>query len=271
MGSKPALLVVEDEASIRELIRDVLEPIYEVTFATCQAECYELLKAPAYHVVLLDLRLPREPGDMNPANQIGIDILKQIRARRLVKRDSALPIPVVVMTAYGDDRLTSDLLTKLGANDYLPKPFGENQELERTLDSALCGEGALVSTATLAARTVRLRFHPTTATVRIETLVFDGADHELLNVLREMYERDLQQLVAPEDFKGLAGSALADRLDIDDKSLRQRVTRFRQRVAESFRSELMRALDDNDIIQNERRRDGYRLNPFVVRIVAWDR
>ena len=271
MVGKPSLLVVEDEASIRELIHDVLHPQYDVTFASCQQECYERLKTPSYHLVLLDLRLPRAPDDMNPANQIGIDILKLIRARGLVKHGSSMPLPVVVMTAYGSERLTSQLLIEYGANDYLPKPFGEDQELARKVDCALHGEGALLPVSGFAARTVRMRFHPTTAEVHVETLVFEGADHELLNVLREMYVRDLYALAAPEKHEAIRGNVLAKRLGIDEKSMRQRITRFRKRVAEGFRDKIGRSLDDNDIVQNERKWDGYRLNPYVVRIVAWDR
>jgi CheY-like chemotaxis protein len=269
MVARTRILVVEDDKGIRDLLADRLKQ-YELTFAGCQSDCYERLKSAAdFDLVLLDLRLPRTPTDMKATNKVGIDILCEIRKRRLVTRGSAMPMPVVVMTAYGSERLSAQVLVENGANDYIPKPFGQGQELEHKIERALNGEGALVPAVTVVRATVRLYFHPSDDTVRIETLSYGGAHHGLLDVLRELYVADLHALRAPEQFNGIRGEKLAEKLGISGKAARQRVVKFRQQVKQDFRDRLGRALGDNDIVENMRDWNGYRLNPLVVRIVAW--
>ncbi len=46
--------------------------------------------------------------------------------------------------------------------------------------------------------------------------------------------------------------------------------KFRRQVKQDFRDRLGRALGDNDVVENSRDWNGYRLNPRVVRLVAWD-
>jgi len=270
MAAGTRILVVEDAKEIRELLADRLKQ-YELTFASCQSECYEQLQSAAFDLVLLDLRLPRTPKDMKAANQVGIDILGEVRKRRLVKRGSAMLLPVVVMTAYGSERLSAEVLIDNGANDYIPKPFGQGQDLEHKIERALNGEGALVPAANIVGTTVRLYFHPSDSIVRVETLSYRGAHHGLLEVLRDLYLADLHALLSPEKFNGIRGEKLAEKLNnISGKAARQRVVKFRQQVKQDFRDRLGRALGDNDIVENMRDWNGYRLNPLVVRIVAWD-
>ena len=122
MTHKHRILVVEDDLGIRQLLTARLKDA-DVTFATCQSEAYEQLRTSEFDLVLLDLRLPTKPGDMKATNQVGIDILRQIRTQGLTKRGSAMLLPVVVMTAYGSETLSADVLVGTGANDYIPKPF----------------------------------------------------------------------------------------------------------------------------------------------------
>jgi CheY-like chemotaxis protein len=263
------ILVVEDDKGIRELLADRLAR-YEPAFAACQSDCYELLQSTAFDLVLLDLRLPRTELDMKPSNRVGIDILGEIRKRRLTKRGSAMLLPVVVMTAYGSERLSAEVLVENGANDYIPKPFGPGEDLEHKIERALLGEGALVPAANMVGTTVRIAFHPTDEQVRIESLSYRGAHHGLLRVLGDLYVRDLQALLSPEKFAGIRGEDLADELAISGKAARARVVKFRQQVKQDFRERLGRALGDNDIVENTRDWHGYRLNPYVVRVLRWD-
>lgn len=263
------ILVVEDDKGIRDLLADRLKQ-YELAFAGCQSDCYERLQSADFDLVLLDLRLPRTPTDMKATNKVGIDILGEIRKRTIVKRGSAMLMPVVVMTAYGSERLSAQVLIENGANDYIPKPFGQGQDLEHKIERALNGEGALVPAANIVGTTVRLYFHPSGDTVRIETLSYSGAHHGLLEVLRDLYIDDLQKLRAPEQFNGIRGEALAEKLKITGKAARARVVKFRQQVKQDFRDRLGRALGDNDVVENMRDWKGYRLNPLVVRVLAWD-
>jgi hypothetical protein len=59
-------------------------------------------------------------------------------------------------------------------------------------------------------------------------------------------------------------------LQIDEEAVRRRVSTFRQQVSKDFRESLNRVLDENDVVENRRDWNGYRLNPLVVKLVAWE-
>ena len=100
------ILVVDDEAIVRESIRDWLKDSgYEVSVAESGEEALKLIQKQNFVVMILDLRLP----GMN-----GIDVLKKVK---ILKPD----IKSIVITAY-PTMLTQEEATKLGAIDYLVKP-----------------------------------------------------------------------------------------------------------------------------------------------------
>lgn len=263
------ILVIEDDKGIREHLGDRLGH-YDLTFATCQSEAYDHLRSHRFDLVLLDLRLPRTPQDMMPTTEVGIDILGEIRKRRLLKRGSGMLMPVVVMTAHGSEKVSAQVLIDNGANDYIPKPFGIGQDLEHKIERALNGEGALVPAANIVGAVLRMALHPSDDVVRIETISYRGAHHGLLRVLSNLYVADLRALRSPENFNRIPGEELAHELGIEGHAVRARVRRFRSEVKRDFRDRLGRAISDNDIIENSRDWKGYRLNPLVVRVLAWD-
>jgi hypothetical protein len=57
---------------------------------------------------------------------------------------------------------------------------------------------------------------------------------------------------------------------IEDDAVRRRVLAFREKVTKDFREGLGRVLDSNDVVENSRNWKGYRLNPLVVKVVAWE-
>ena len=107
--SKPQILIIEDEEDIRELVSYNLK---RESFAVTEAGSGEVgLKTVAKKkpdLILLDLMLPGKDG-------------LQI-CRELKQSDASRDIPVVMMTARGEE---SDIVTglELGAEDYIVKPF----------------------------------------------------------------------------------------------------------------------------------------------------
>lgn len=260
-------MIVEDDKAIRELLADRLHA-YELTFSTCQLECFERLDAAEFDLVLLDLRLPRTSSDMAASNEVGLDIVRQIRKRGLRRRGSTIALPVIVMTAYGSEAITAQVLVECGANDYIPKPFRQGDDLERKIERALHGAGALVPAANAAASTVCVYFDPEARLLRIESIPY--AEHyDLMKILIEAHARDLSALRAWEDYAAIPGRDLAGMLNIGEKALRQRVSRFREVVAGDLRDQLGRVVGPNDIIENQRRWKGYRLNPRTVRVFRY--
>jgi two-component system OmpR family response regulator len=101
------LLVVDDEATVRELLSAALRFAgFEVTSAATAGEAVAAATAEPPDLVLLDVMLP----DMD-----GFEVVRRLRERRA-------PVPVLFLTAR--DR-QADKVTglSLGADDYVTKPF----------------------------------------------------------------------------------------------------------------------------------------------------
>ena len=100
------ILVVDDEAIVRESIRDWLQDAgYTVATAEDGREALELIEQRDFSVIVVDLRLP---------GMHGIDVIKQVRTKRP-------RIKSIIITAYPTD-LSREQAQELGGVDYLVKP-----------------------------------------------------------------------------------------------------------------------------------------------------
>jgi response regulator NasT len=107
------ILVAEDETIIRLDLREILERAgYEVCAeARDGEEAVELALSEKPDLAILDVKMPRLDG---------IDAARRILADR--------PIPIVILTAYGQDELVSRAV-EAGVFGYLVKPFRETDLL----------------------------------------------------------------------------------------------------------------------------------------------
>jgi two-component system alkaline phosphatase synthesis response regulator PhoP len=116
-GPRAKILIVEDEADIRELIRFNLEREgFAVEEAATGAEALERIKRRIPDLLLLDLMLPGMPG------------LEVCRALRGGKDTASLPI--VIVTAKGTE-VDKILGLEMGADDYVVKPFSPRELIAR--------------------------------------------------------------------------------------------------------------------------------------------
>jgi len=116
----PTLLIVDDEKTTREGLRDALQERYDVYLADNAKTAMELLEREHFDVLLTDFRLPTEDG------------LKLIaRAKSLTK-----PPICILMTAYGSEELAVEAM-KRGADDYIAKGRLQIDELEMRIAKAL--------------------------------------------------------------------------------------------------------------------------------------
>ena len=114
MDIKDRVLVIEDDKSIRNFFRTVLEANnYDVLIATTGAEGYSMVTSQCPDVVILDLGLP----DMD-----GMTILKNVR------QWSSMPVLVVSARTHEKDKVAA---LDAGADDYITKPFGTSELLAR--------------------------------------------------------------------------------------------------------------------------------------------
>jgi two-component system phosphate regulon response regulator PhoB len=115
----PSLLVVEDDDTIRETIRDALYVEgFEVSACADGRTALDLLQRhrdPPYDLVVLDLMLPGLGG---------LDVCRELRA-------SGNQTPILVVSAR-DHEMDRVLGLEVGADDYLVKPFGMRELVART-------------------------------------------------------------------------------------------------------------------------------------------
>jgi CheY-like chemotaxis protein len=271
MTDKPRVLVVDDEVSIQELLKRRFKKVYEISCATYQDEAFAALEKSSFDLVLLDLKLPRNQSDMKPSPDVGVDILRQIRERKICRRGTDSPLPVVVMTAFGRDKLLSaDFLQHRGACDYVQKPFGDGKALKKKIEVALCDEGSFSAALQTTVSIVQLRFNTTEEFVLVERFKYTGATYKLLRALHDVFLSDYQALKPHGSYRKLSQAKLAEIFQIEEEAVRRRVSTFRRQVEKDFREGLERVLDKNDVVENHRDWDGYRLNPLVVKLVAWE-
>jgi len=101
------ILVIDDEPSIRELLKDFFTGKgFEVTTSSDGETALNLLKDNKFDLLLLDLMMP----GMN-----GLDVLREIASEKL-------DIPSIMITAYASVSTAVEAM-KLGAFDYITKPF----------------------------------------------------------------------------------------------------------------------------------------------------
>jgi DNA-binding NtrC family response regulator len=110
--ARPVVLVVDDDPGVRESFRLILEDHYDVTDVPDGPTALDVVRTSAVDLVLLDIRLP---------GMDGIEVLERIKAL-----DEG--IEVILVTAVKTVR-TAVAAMKLGAFDYLTKPFEEDELL----------------------------------------------------------------------------------------------------------------------------------------------
>ena len=125
-GVKGRVLVIDDEAEIRESLETLLDlEGYEVDLAQNGGDGERRFEQRAYDLVLLDLMMP---------DKSGMEVLRDIR-----ERDRHTPI--FMITAYGTVEAAVQAV-KLGANDYLAKPW-DNEKLLIEIDRVISGQRLL--------------------------------------------------------------------------------------------------------------------------------
>jgi DNA-binding NtrC family response regulator len=106
MDDKRRILVVDDQETMRSLLKDMLEVIgYEVTLAEGGEQALGLVQSQDFDLVLTDLNMP------------GMDGTALLRAIKTTKAE----MPVVIITGYGTFH-TEKRVMREGANGYISKP-----------------------------------------------------------------------------------------------------------------------------------------------------
>ena len=115
---KPTILICDDEEGIRESFKLILEDQYTLKFATNGPETLEMLKTLSPALMMLDIKMPKVHG---------LEVLKSVKKLKP-------KMPVIIVTGYQSVEMAQETL-KLGAADYIPKPFETNVIHKAVIDA----------------------------------------------------------------------------------------------------------------------------------------
>jgi DNA-binding NtrC family response regulator len=187
---KPCILVVEDERAIQIALAGLLGRAgYEVSIAAGGSEAIAALEQSPFDLVLTDLALGNGPS--------GMDVLGKTKALR---PETA----VVMITAHGSEKIAVEAM-KAGAEDYVPKPF-DNDQIRLVVARAL--------ERTRLARENRLLLERVEREYGFENLIGAGAAMQrVFAAIQKVAETDLTVLVRGESGTGkeLVAQALHQR------------------------------------------------------------
>jgi len=212
MQSAPHILVVDDHHEIRELVsRALTREGFRVSVAADGRAMRKALADSRIDLILLDLMLPGEDG---------LSLCRTLRAES--------SIPIIMLTAKGDevDRVIG---LEMGADDYLPKPFG-SRELIARIKAVLRRSGSEPAQAG-AERPARYRFERWILDTGARELLRDdgvtvplsGGEYDLLLVMVERPQRVLSRDQLLDLARGRAANAL-------DRSIDTQVSRLRKKL-----------------------------------------
>lgn len=113
------ILVVDDEESVRYSFQRAFGSDYHIVTAGTGEEALSEIERSSPELIFLDVRMPKMSG---------LEVLMRIKVDHP-------KLPVILMTAYSDTDTAIEAM-KLGAFDYVPKPF-ENREIRQLIEKGL--------------------------------------------------------------------------------------------------------------------------------------
>ena len=211
MEPAPHILVVDDDREIRDLLSRFLEKQgMRVTAARDAREARKVWPLGRYHLVVLDLMMPGEPG---------LDFARWLRTQS--------DVPIVILTAMGEetDRIVG---LELGADDYVAKPFNPRELLARirAVLRRATGEGAAKEPPAKVIRFAgwtlepgrRRLLNPDGAEVSLT-----GGEYELLLVLVERPNRVLTRDMLMDLLRGRQAGPFDRAIDVAVSRLRRKL------------------------------------------------
>lgn len=212
MTGKKDILIIDDDISLNELLKDFLKDFgFNITFYTNPLDGLNALKSKPFDFVILDVMMPEMDG---------FTVLRNIR--------ESGGIPVLMLTARGDvtDRVVG---LELGADDYLPKPF-EPRELVARINSILKrvsvseepeGSSQLASSDT----SLKLNTGKKEAELNGDVLPLTTMEYDLLELFVRKKGRILSRDFLMESLKGYEW-------EVYDRSIDVAVSRLRHKLGD---------------------------------------
>jgi two-component system OmpR family response regulator len=213
MQGSAHILIVDDHREIRELVsRALVKEGFRVTSAADGRAMQKILADSRIDLILLDLMLPGDDG---------LTLCRKLRAES--------DIPIIMLTAKGEevDRVIG---LEMGADDYLPKPFG-SRELVARIKAVLRRGRRAQPEVDPAGRSKRYRFDRWSLELSTRELVRDDGvtvalstgEYDLLLALVQHPQRVLSREQLLDLARGRAATAF-------DRSIDTQISRLRKKI-----------------------------------------
>jgi two-component system alkaline phosphatase synthesis response regulator PhoP len=201
------ILVVEDEPALVLTLSDRLRSEgHEVEVRTDGESAFETARAGSFDLIVLDIALPRRSG---------LDVCRDLRRE-------GVDTPILMLTARAE--LTDKVVgLKLGADDYLTKPF-EMMELLARVEALLRRSGrALAGPGAYAFGDVRVDFRKAEVWRDGEAIALSALEYKLLAYLIERRGAVLSRDELLDRVWGYDATPTTRTVDVHIASLRQKI------------------------------------------------
>jgi len=206
MDMKKTILVVDDKANVRQLLRDYLsEQGFNIATAANGREALYAARHETPDVILLDLMMPEMDG---------YEFLQQYRKERTV--------PVIVITAR-DEEADAVLGLELGADDYVIKPFRMRELVARVHAVLRRAEPADPNSKPLHVGDIKLDEAAHQVTVRGEPVTLTPTEFKLLGLLLRSVGQVLTRQQLSDELSEEGYSGLERTLNVHIRNLRAKI------------------------------------------------
>ena len=202
------IYLAEDDASIRELVAYALNNSgFEAEGFAAPADFWKAMERRRPQLVLLDIMLPGEDG---------LQILKKLRSAPATRR-----LPVIMVTAKGSE-YEKVMGLELGADDYIPKPFGM-MELVARVKAVLRRSGSLPQEEAVSAGPIRIFPEEHRVEVDGREVALTLKEYELLSMLLRNRGVVLTRDRLLEEIWGYSFDGENRTVDVHIRTLRQKL------------------------------------------------
>ncbi len=219
MKPKPRIAIVEDEEDIREILEYTLtREGFDVVSAADGASGLELIRRERPDLVLLDLMLP----DVH-----GLEICRQLKAD-----EQTDGIAIIMVSAKGEE---SDIVLGLGlgADDYIPKPFGAAELVARTRSVLRRADRALeADSGTDVVLRGALKVDPGSFKVHLdgEHVEFTATEFKILHLLASHPGRIFSRSQILADSRGELAASYDRSVDAHVRTIRKKMGEHRHMI-----------------------------------------
>lgn len=202
------LLIIEDDKHLSETIRETVEELFETEQAYNGEEGLFLAEQNIFDVIILDIMLPY----MN-----GYEVLQNLRKKNITT-------PVMLLTAKDgiDDKIQG---FKVGADDYLVKPF-HREELLLRLEVMVRRNVGTFKENVITFKDLKLNVKNNTATIGDELVNLNGKQFELLEYLMNNKNTILTKEQIFDRIWGFESDTSATVVEVYASKLRKNLKKF---------------------------------------------